>query len=150
MKVLLVDDNELLLEVAEASLSEAGFEVVTSNSALGFTAALGTLRPDVALIDVMMPALNGNHLVEIARRGQCRNTSKQSSSASRMGSSCLFYLHSNLPEADLRQLAESCGAEGFIRKSSRPGSLGGQLRILLADRGIAPAGGGVPQRRGKP
>ena len=67
MKVLVVDDNELFLQVSEAALSASGFDVVTSGSALGFSTALAEARPHVALIDVLMPAINGNHLVEIAR-----------------------------------------------------------------------------------
>jgi DNA-binding response OmpR family regulator len=67
---LLVDDNELFLEVSEAALAASGFDVVTSGTPLGFSAALAELRPHIALIDVLMPAMNGNHLVEIARRRQ--------------------------------------------------------------------------------
>ena len=67
MRVLIVDDNELLLEVAKATLSASGFEVVTSDSAVGFSATLASARPDIALVDVLMPALNGNQVIEAAR-----------------------------------------------------------------------------------
>jgi hypothetical protein len=53
---------------------------------------------------------------------------------------CLFILHSNLPDADLQTLAERCGAQGYIRKSPRPGALGEQLTAFLRQRGISPPG----------
>jgi len=136
MKVLVVDDNELFLEVAQASLSASGFDVITSGSALGFSAALAEARPHVALIDVLMPALNGNHLVDIARRRQRRRGAASTPDLAEDAPECLFILHSNLPEADLATLAERCGAQGYIRKSSRPGALGEQLCSFLRQRGL--------------
>jgi len=138
LKVLLVDDNEIYLEVSEAALSALGFQVVKSGSALGFTAALAETKPNIALVDVLMPAINGNHLVEIARRRQKRRTVTSSSAQSADAPECLFILHSNLPEADLQMLADRCGAQGYIRKSSRPGTLGQQLCDFLRQRGVTP------------
>jgi CheY-like chemotaxis protein len=136
MKVLVVDDNELFLQVSEAALSASGFDVVTSGSALGFSTALADARPHVALIDVLMPAINGNHLVEIARRRHKRRGLSSTPTADD-APECLFILHSNLPESDLQTLAERCGAQGYIRKSSRPGALGEQLCSFLRQRGLA-------------
>jgi CheY-like chemotaxis protein len=141
MRVLLVDDNELFLEVSEAALTASGFEVVTSGTPLGFSAALAELRPHIALIDVLMPAMNGNHLVEIARRRQKRRSSQSMRAVSASEApECLFILHSNLPDADLQTLAERCGAQGYIRKSPRPGALGEQLTAFLRQRGVVPPG----------
>lgn len=138
MKVLLVDDNELLLEVARAALSASGFDVVTSSTALGFSAALAEARPHVALVDVLMPALNGNHLVELARRR--KNRLGPASSRPGEAPDCIFILHSNLPESELAALVERCGARGYIRKSNRPGALGEQLWAFLRRNGIALSG----------
>lgn len=138
MKVLLVDDNELYLEVSEAALSALGFEVIKSGSALGFTAALADKKPNIALIDVLMPAINGNHLVEIARRRQKRRPARSASTRPAAPPECLFILHSNLPDADLQTLAERCGAQGYIRKSPRPGAVGQQLCDFLRQRGVTP------------
>ena len=134
MRVLVVDDNELVLEVAKSALCAAGFEVIASDSALGFSAALAESRPDVALVDVLMPALNGNHLVDLARRRQRR---RRTAIPKRHGSpECIFVLHSNLPESDLQELTRRCGALGYIQKSPRPGELGVQLHEFLRRHGI--------------
>lgn len=148
MKVLVVDDNELFLQVSEAALSASGFDVVTSGSALGFSTALAEARPHVALIDVLMPAINGNHLVEIARRRQKRRGASPSPTPAEDAPECLFILHSNLPESDLQTLAERCGAQGYIRKSSRPGALGEQLCSFLRQRGLTPPSEQATRRPG--
>jgi CheY-like chemotaxis protein len=138
LKVLLIDDNEIYLEVSEAALSALGFKVVKSGSALGFTAAMAQTKPDIALVDVLMPAINGNHLVEIARRRQRRRTGTRSSTGPANVPECLFILNSNLPDADLQTLAARCGAQGYIRKSSRPGAIGDHLCAFLRQQGITP------------
>lgn len=131
MRVLIVDDNELLLEVAKVTLSAAGFDVMTCDSATGFSAALASAQPQVALVDVLMPALNGDQLIELARRQSPRKPGGRESAGE-----CMFILHSNLPEADLRELAERCGARGFIRKALRPAALGAQLQDFLRREGL--------------
>ena len=133
MRVLIVDDNELLLEVAKATLSAAGFDVLTSDSASGFSAALANAQPQLALVDVLMPALNGDQLIEIARRQHASRGGREVGDGAR---ECIFILHSNLPETDLRDLAERCGARGFIRKALRPAALGVQLQDFLRREGL--------------
>lgn len=137
MRVLIVDDNELLLEVAKVTLSAAGFEVMTCDSATSFSAALASGQPQVALVDVLMPALNGDQLIELARRQRPRKPNSRELGGA---SECMFILHSNLPETDLRDLAERCGARGFIRKALRPAALGGQLQDFLRREGLPAPG----------
>jgi CheY-like chemotaxis protein len=148
MRVLIVDDNELLLEVAKATLAAAGFEVATSDSAVSFSKALTESRPHIALVDVLMPGLNGNHLIEVARRQQGRRKNDPNGEPAE-ALECAFVLHSNLPEADLQALAQRCGARGFIRKSMHPRDLGGQLHEFLRREGISPVGvrSSTPSRR---
>jgi CheY-like chemotaxis protein len=137
MRILVLDDNPVVLELSKASLVAAGFDVVTSNTPLGFSAVLAQYNPGLALIDVLMPALNGNHLVEISRKRRRRSTGRQQSVPPE-GSECLFVLHSNLPEADLEILAGRCGADGFIRKSRTPAAIGKQVIEFLRSKNLAP------------
>ena len=66
MRVLIVDDHSLFRDGIGSLLQAAGFEVVggASNGQEAIEAA-GTLRPDLILMDVSMPELNG---IEAARR----------------------------------------------------------------------------------
>ena len=59
MKVLIVDDSPTEVHVYKTYLEKAGFEVVVADTAeSGIQAALDEL-PDVILMDVVMPGMNG-------------------------------------------------------------------------------------------
>ena len=104
LKILLVDDSEFCRDMAQLMLSQAGFTVLTISSPLGFSKTLLQEKPDLALVDVSMPALNGDLLVNVARPFGVRQ-------------GCPILLFSAQPEEKLAALATSCGADGFIRKS---------------------------------
>lgn len=59
-KVLIVDDSQLVLGMTKTVLERAGVSVVALDSPIGFTKVLSEERPDLALIDVGMPALSGD------------------------------------------------------------------------------------------
>ena len=59
IKVLAVDDEKDILRLVEIKLKKAGFEVVTAQDGEeGMRMAL-TEKPDVVLLDVMMPKMDG-------------------------------------------------------------------------------------------
>jgi DNA-binding response OmpR family regulator len=59
IKVLAVDDEKDILRLVEIKLKKAGFEVVTAQDGEeGMRMAL-TEKPDVILLDVMMPKMDG-------------------------------------------------------------------------------------------
>ncbi len=59
MKVLVVDDDKSMLMIAQTFLKGKGFEVLTAeNGEKGIELAL-TEKPDVILLDVVMPGKNG-------------------------------------------------------------------------------------------
>ncbi len=64
-RLLLVDDNAQILETTARYLSARGFEVVTSDSALGVSSLMRQHRPAIIVLDVMMPALNGDKLARV-------------------------------------------------------------------------------------
>lgn len=102
-KILIVDDSEIVREMVAIELEERGFTVVAMESPIGFTSALKREQPDLVLMDVSMPALQGDKLVDLANRsGQ---------------PGCPIVLHSDRSEEELQQLVRSCGASGYIRKT---------------------------------
>lgn len=58
-RVLIVDDDEILREAASQSLSDAGLEVSEAQNGLRAMKSLETSRPDIILMDVMMPEMDG-------------------------------------------------------------------------------------------
>ncbi len=67
MKILLVDDDEALLTVYATSLKAHGYEVVTaSNGKAGFEKAK-TDKPDVILLDQVLPDIQGNEVLKMLK-----------------------------------------------------------------------------------
>jgi diguanylate cyclase (GGDEF)-like protein len=60
--ILLVDDNPDKLQLLEAALRLAGFQVNTANDGEEALAAVESFQPDLIITDVMMPRMNGYEL----------------------------------------------------------------------------------------
>jgi DNA-binding response OmpR family regulator len=58
-RILIVDDEPITRETMEALLSGAGYELMTAASGTEGLAKAELLRPDLILLDVMMPGLDG-------------------------------------------------------------------------------------------
>ncbi len=66
VRLLLVDDNRLVLATLAEGLVDAGYRVVTAESVADAEDYLaGGLRPDLAIVDILMPGRNG---LELASR----------------------------------------------------------------------------------
>ena len=61
--VLLVDDEHAILDALSGILEDEGFRVVTASNGREALARLGEAVPDVALVDVMMPLMDGRELL---------------------------------------------------------------------------------------
>lgn len=59
MTILVVDDNKDFLEIFSMKLTHAGFEVTTANSGKEGIQKASEKHPDLILLDVEMPEMNG-------------------------------------------------------------------------------------------
>ena len=64
-KVLIVDDNPVNLKLVTYVVEAAGFEVSTAVDADRALAAIAAARPDVILMDLQLPGIDG---LELTRR----------------------------------------------------------------------------------
>ncbi|MEO3874507.1 response regulator transcription factor [Nonomuraea sp. B12E4] len=68
-RLLIVEDDPNILELLAASLRFAGFDVTTAKSGLDAVAAVQRHRPDLVVLDVMLPDLDGFEIVKRLRGG---------------------------------------------------------------------------------
>src|ERR671923_2989461 len=66
-KVLIVEDDEVIAEGMARHLSDAGFEPIRVPNGTQGLARLRFERPDVCVVDLMLPGTDGWRLIESAR-----------------------------------------------------------------------------------
>jgi two-component system, OmpR family, response regulator len=66
-RLLVVDDEPTIVELLSASLRFAGFEVATATNGRDALDAARTFRPDLLVLDVMMPGVDGFDVVKRLR-----------------------------------------------------------------------------------
>lgn len=117
-KILVIDDDEKLLGAVRRLLNAAGFEVVTSSSALRLPQLVQREHPDLVLLDVEMPALSGEHVLDFTTLFDFLRETP-------------IVLHSAKGEEELQSLVERSNAVGYIRKTSNALSLVSQVKKFL-------------------
>jgi CheY-like chemotaxis protein len=103
--VLIVDDDPIVLEMTRENLERVGYEVHVRAEALGTSRWIADNLPDVVLLDINMPALDGN---EIALLLQKRGLAKK----------IAVVLFSSMSADELEPLVKRTGALGYLRKTS--------------------------------
>ncbi len=66
-KILIVDDEEDILNFLELVLREKGYEVVTAGSGHDALTRAQLERPDLVLLDIMMPQMDGWEVLKLLR-----------------------------------------------------------------------------------
>lgn len=117
--VLSVDDSEISRDFIEAHLEGAGFPVLAVGTAQEALAMLVERTPDLVLLDVVMPGLNGFDLCRLLRQRTTR----------RPFLPILFLSSSDTFEQRLE--ATAAGADGFITKPYEPQALVAIVRAHL-------------------
>ncbi len=59
MKILVVDDEELLVKGIRFNLQNDGYEVITGSNGLEAVDIASTQNPDLIILDIMMPEMDG-------------------------------------------------------------------------------------------
>jgi twitching motility two-component system response regulator PilG len=66
--VLVVDDSPTIRKIVEITLKRQGVEVVTAPSGVIALAAIANTPPQLILLDIMLPKVNGYQICQIIRR----------------------------------------------------------------------------------
>ena len=99
--VLVVDDDIVSLEVTRERLERMGLEVAIREQSLGTSRWIIENKPDLVLLDLMMPALTGAELARLLRRHMTKGV----------------IVHSSLSTDELERVAREVGAIGGLSKS---------------------------------
>lgn len=67
-KIMVVDDEENLIELVKAILETEGFDVITAYNGKECLEKLKTAKPDLILLDMMMPGMSGRETCENIRK----------------------------------------------------------------------------------
>ncbi|MFI8964959.1 response regulator [Streptomyces sp. NPDC053493] len=124
-RVLLIEDDPSVREGVELGLRRRGHEVRTAATGESGLAALGEFRPDLLLLDLMLPGMNG---VQVCRR--VRETSQLP----------IIMLTARGDDFDVVVGLEA-GADDYIVKPARTEVIEARIRAVL--RRIEEPGGGA-------
>jgi DNA-binding response OmpR family regulator len=119
-KILIVDDSELVLAMASDALRAAGFEVFTATNGIEANSYIYSTanKPDLIILDIMMPLLDGNKKAKILKQ---QNHSQD----------IPIVFISSKSEAELVKLVQEAGVDGYICKPFTPQSIVNCVTKLL-------------------
>lgn len=120
-KILAVDDEPELTDLMHYHLERAGHEVTTAANGWEAIRAVRTNRPDIILLDLMLPDLDGFGVCEILRRDPATATIP-------------IIIVSAWASTDSRNLGLELGALDYITKPFRPAELVARVNHLLHAR----------------
>lgn len=124
-KILIAEDEELLVELLEFKLRQAGFDVVTAPDGEVALDLAWKERPDLILLDGMMPVFDG---FEVLRH------LKSTPDLARIP---VIMLTARRTESDIAMGLEQ-GAADYMVKPFSPVELLARVRKALRDAGVAP------------
>ena len=125
-KILAVDDEEDILELLRFNLTQEGFAVVCASSGEGALKSALSNRPDLILLDLMLPGMDG---LEVTRRLKSDASTKEIP---------VIMVTAKGEEADIVTGLE-VGAEDYITKPFSRKVLIARVRAVLRRKASAPA-----------
>jgi len=126
LPILVVDDNEMTLKMVSATLKGEEYEVHTAQSGEEALRQINSIRPALAVLDVMMPDMDGYEL--------CRRLRQLPVSAH-----IPIIMLTAFSEIDERLKAFESGADDFMPKPFQPQELQARIKVHLRRARQAPS-----------
>jgi CheY-like chemotaxis protein len=123
VRILVVDDDPTILRLLEVNLEMEGHEVLTAGDGHEALARLREERPEVVLLDVMMPGLDGWQVCEHVRADE----------DAALATTPVVFLSARAQESDLARGSE-VGADAYVTKPFDPLALIELVERLAAER----------------
>lgn len=120
-RILIVDDEAPIAVLLEQALKQDGYEVVRAEDGMDAMNRLHAFRPDVVIMDVMMPRLDGVQTTRLLRRN-------------RSYADLVIIALSARTDEVAREAMREAGANLYMRKPFTIARLVGHVRELLDAR----------------
>jgi DNA-binding response OmpR family regulator len=116
MKILIAEDDELILKIIEFRLKKDGHEVIVTKDGRDALLKINELEPDLVISDIMMPYASGLEIVSAMKS----NVNKQ----------IPIIILSSMGQEDVVLEAFKLGADDFITKPFSPNELSMRINRL--------------------
>ena len=123
-KILVVDDEPTLVATLQYNLEREGFDVVTASDGEAGLSAARANRPDLILLDLLLPVMDGLEVCRILRREM---------------TTPILMLTAKTEEID-KVVGLELGADDYVTKPFSMRELLARVRALLRRAETAPAG----------
>lgn len=117
--VLVADDEPDTLEMLRILLEKKGHEVLTATNGREAIDGVVNYQPDLVLLDIMMPEVDGSAVCQHIKRNDLLKRIK-------------VILYTAKEKARGRELAKKAGADGYLDKPFEPSRLWDMVADLLA------------------
>jgi DNA-binding response OmpR family regulator len=101
-KILIVEDNGDLCDIYKVAFESQGFTVKIVNDGMNAMSALEVFRPDVVLLDIMMPFVSGHDVLKAIRE---------------KGNAVTIVVNSNLSQEEDVEKTLALGANYYCKKA---------------------------------
>ena len=119
--VLIADDDPDILSLVAFRLERAGYEVIQASNGEDALRLASERKPDLAILDVMMPKLTGYDVTEQIRRNE------------ETSGIPVILLTARVQEADVER-GFAAGADDYIKKPFSPQELRARVQAILGRR----------------
>jgi len=119
-KIMVIDDDEDFTKLYKASLISLGFDTTTVNESTAAIEMAYLVKPDVFVIDLMMPEIDGFQLCRIIRVDPYLR-------------SVPIIIVTALTDQDSKRTAMEAGANDYLPKPFHINELKAKINALLAD-----------------
>ena len=115
-KILIIDDDVTALDIVDFLFEDKGFDVIRRTDGISALDCLVEVSPDIILIDLMMPQMNGQECIgEIRKRGL----------------TIPIVAFTALDDPEVHKEATDAGANLVLTKPCKPSILVGHIEKLL-------------------
>ena len=122
--IAVVDDEKSILELTSIHLKKSGFQVATFTNANDYLDFIKTTTPDVTILDLMLPDMDGMDMCKFLRRDN------------KYDNMSIIILSGRIDESDTI-LGLELGADDYVKKPFSPKELAVRVKTVL--RRKAPA-----------